>query len=237
MDYKEQVFTYLADIEDDKASEIILESEFKELYEDVVMTDFVEWDIVSFQILIKGKFLEDLDENYKSEKAKIETVLIKFAETEKKSVRNISWLPLPRILSKISEYNQNDKMKQHLIENKFEDFFRDVKSIFASMSYNMKVTEAYFHSNIHTLLKVLGFNIESEDETNIGRIDSVIEFADKIIIMEFKTSSSEIALSQIKDKKYYEKYLFKAKAIYLVGVSCNLNERNINEWKSEKYDA
>ena len=29
------------------------------------------------------------------------------------------------------------------------------------MSYSMKVTEAYFHSNIHTLLKVLGFNIES----------------------------------------------------------------------------
>jgi ATP-dependent exoDNAse (exonuclease V) beta subunit len=237
MDYKEQVFSYIVDIEDDKASEIILESEFRELYEDVVMTDFDEWDIVSFQILIKGKFLEDLDEKYKSEKAKIEKALIKFAETEKKSVRNISWLPLPRILSKISEYNQNDKMKQYLIENSFDYFFRDVKSIFASMSYNMKVTEAYFHSNIHTLLKVLGFNIESEDETNIGRIDSVIEFTDKIIIMEFKTSSSEIALSQIKQKKYYEKYLLKAKEIYLIGVSCNLNERNINEWQSEKYDA
>lgn len=237
MDYKEQVFSYLADIEDDKASEIILESEFKELYEDVVMTEFDEWDIVSFQILIKGKFLEDLDKKFKPEKAKIEKALIRFAKTEKKSVRNISWLPLPRILSKISEYNQNDKMKQYLIENNFDDFFRDVKSIFASMSYSMKVTEAYFHSNIHTLLKVLGFNIESEDETNIGRIDSVIEFANKIIIMEFKTSSSEIALTQIKEKKYYEKYLLKEKAIYLVGVSCNLNERNINEWKSEKYDA
>ena len=237
MDYKEQVFSYLVDIEDDKASEIILESEFKELYEDPIMTDFDEWDFVSFQILIKGKFLEELDEKYKSEKTKIEKALTKFAETEKKSVRNISWLPMPRILSQISEYNRNDKMKQYLIENNFDNFFRDVKSIFASMSYNMKITEAYFHSNIHTLLKVLGFNIESEDETNIGRIDSVIEFSDKKNIIEFKTSSSEIALSQIKKKKYYEKYLLKEKTIYLVGVSCNLNEKNINEWKSEKHDA
>ena len=235
MNFKEQVSGYLVDIEDDKASELLLDSEIRELYEDVVMTEFDEWDIVSFQILIKGKYLEDLDEKYQLEKVKIEKALRKFAETEKKSISYISWLPLPRIVSKISEFNRNDKMKQYLVDNKFEDFFRDVKSIFASMSYNMKVTEAYFHSNIHTLLTVLGFDIKSEDETNIGRIDSVIEFTDKIIILEFKTSSSEIALSQIKEKKYYEKYLLKEKEIYLVGVSCNLTERNINEWKFEKY--
>lgn len=236
MNFKEQVFGYLTDLEDDKASEIILESEFNEIFEDVAMTDFDEWYIVSFQILIRGKFLEELDQKYELEKVKIQNALIKFAETEKKSVSNIYWLPLPRIVSKISEYNQNDKMKQYLIDNKFDDFFKDIKSIFASMSYNMKVTEAYFHSNIHTLLKVLGFNIESEEETNIGRIDSVMEFENKVIIIEFKTSSSEIALNQIKDKKYYEKYLSKRKEIYFIGVSCNLNERNINEWKSEKFD-
>lgn len=237
MNYKEQIFGYLVDIEEEKASEIIAESEFKELYNDVVMTEFDEWDTVSFQILIKGKYLKNIDSEYISEKETIEKTLKRFAETEKKSVIHISWLPLPLIVSKISEFNQNDKMKQYLIDNKYDEFFRDVKSIFASMSYNMKLTEAYFHSNIHTLLKVLGFNIVSEDETNIGRIDSVIEFAEKIIIIEFKTSSSVIALTQIKEKKYYEKYLSKEKEIYLIGVSCNLSERNINDWKTEKYGA
>lgn len=71
---------------------------------------------------------------------------------------------------------------------------------------------------------------------NIGRIDSVIEFTEKIIIIEFKTSNSEIALNQIKEKKYYEKYILKRKRIYFVGVSCNLNERNINDWKVEQYN-
>lgn len=237
MDFKEQIFQYLIDIEDDKASEIILLSEFKELFEDVAMTEFDEWDIVSFQILIKGKYFKELDEKFKSEKLIIENTLVKFAETEKKSIRNITWLPLPKIISKISEFNQNDKMKQNLIDNNFDEFFRDVKSIFASFSFNIKVTEAYFHSNMHTLLKVLGFNIESEVETNIGRIDAVIEFNDKIVILEFKVSSTEIAISQIKEKKYYEKYLIKEKEIYFVGVSCNLKEKNINDWKIEKYHS
>lgn len=237
MNFKEQVFGYLLDTEEHKASEIILESEFRELYEDVVMTEFDEWDICSFQIMIKGEYLKNLDDEYRVEKKLIKDVLIKFAEIEKKSVRNISWLPLPKIYSKISQYNRNDKMKQYLIDNNFDNLFKDIRAIFASMSYQMKVTEAYFHSNIHTLLKVLGFDVISEDETNLGRIDSVIELDEKIIIIEFKTSSSEIALKQIRDKKYYEKYLIKEKEIYLIGVNCSLIERNINDWKVEKYDV
>ena len=235
MNYKDEIFSYFSDIEEKIASEIIFESEINETCVNVVMTEFDEWDIVSFQILIKGSFLRDLDGKYKTEKYEIEKLLTRLAETENKSVQKISWLPLPKIHSTISVYNQNDKMKQYLVENKFDEFFLDVKSIFASMSYNMKVTEAYFHSNIHILLKVLGFNIISEDETNIGRIDSLIEFTDKIILIEFKTSSSANALSQIREKKYYEKYLLKRKKIYLVGVSCSLVEKNINEWKFEEY--
>ena len=211
MNFKEQVFGYLVDIDEQKASEIILESEFRELYEDIVMTEFDEWDICSFQIMIKGEYLKNLDDKYKDEKELIKDTLIKFAETEKKSVRNISWLPLPKIYSKISQYNRSDKMKQYMIDNNFDALFRDIRAIFASMSYQMKVTEAYFHSNIHTLLKILGFDVISEDETNLGRIDSVIELDEKIVIIEFKTSSSEIAIKQIRDKKYYEKYLIKEK--------------------------
>ena len=99
----------------------------------------------------------------------------------------------------------------------------------------MKVTEAYFHTSIHVLLKTLGFSIVSEDETNIGRIDSTIELDTKIIIMEFKTSDSAEALAQIQERKYYEKYLIKRKDIFLVGVGCSLVERNIKDWRVQQY--
>ncbi|MCD8292024.1 MAG: PD-(D/E)XK nuclease domain-containing protein [Prevotella sp.] len=42
------------------------------------------------------------------------------------------------------------------------------------------LSEGYFHSNIHLVLKLLGVNVISEDATNIGRIDAAIELIDKI---------------------------------------------------------
>ena len=122
-----------------------------------------------------------------------------------------------------------------MIDNDFDHFFNDLKSIFASLSYQMKITEAYFHSNIHVLLKTIGFDILSEDETNLGRIDSVIELDNKILIFEFKTSTAAIAIGQIKEKKYYEKYLIKNKETILIGVACSLTERNINDWIVENF--
>lgn len=237
MELKEQIFGYLLDIEEEKAAEIIRESEFRGAFEDVISLEFDEWYIYTYQILVKGRFLKNIDSEFQHEKKIIEEALKKFAELEKQSVRYIAWLPLPKIISEISKYNQNDKLKQYLTNNNFDDFFNDIKSIFASLSYQMKITEAYFHSNIHVLLKTIGFDIISEDETNLGRIDSVIELDNKILIFEFKTSSAVIAIEQIKEKKYYEKYLVKRKEIIFVGVACSLSERNISKWKIEKYNA
>jgi len=235
MDFREQIFGYLLDIEEDKAAEIIRESEFVGTFEDVFF-DIDDLYIYRYQILIKGKYLKSIENEFVKEKEVIEEALKKFAETEKQYVRNISWLPLSRIYTEISKYNQNDKMKQSLIDGNFDSFFNGLKSIFSSLSYNIKITEAYFHSNIHIFLKTIEFNIVSEDETNLGRIDSVIELDNKIIIVEFKMSSANIAINQIKNKKYYEKYLLKDKEIILVGVACSLTERNIKEWKIEKYN-
>lgn len=67
--------------------------------------------------------------------------------------------------------------------------------------------------------------MESEVSTNIGRIDGVIEFADKIYIIEFKYNlPAEDGLKQIKQKKYYEKYLSSGKKLILLGVSFTREE-------------
>lgn len=67
--------------------------------------------------------------------------------------------------------------------------------------------------------------MESEVNTNIGRIDGVIEFSDKIYIIEFKYNlPPEDGLDQIKQKKYYEKYLTSGKRLFLIGVSFTREE-------------
>jgi hypothetical protein len=238
MDIKDMVFGYLIDIEEDKAAELIRESEFKGYYEDTltsIQSEFDEVDMYHYHISIKAKHYKAIDTEFQKEKVVVEDALKLMGESQNVLVRHVSWYPLPRIYSEIVKYNQNDKMKQYLIDGDIDAFFKDVKAIFASFSYNMKITEAYFHSSIHLLLKLLGFDITSEDETNLGRIDSVIEFDDKIYIMEFKTSDAQIAIDQIKSKKYYEKYLITNKQVVLVGVGCSLVERNIESWTTEVY--
>lgn len=238
MDIKDNVFGYLIDIEEDTAAEIIRESEFKGVFEDVLYpmdNSFDEFYLYRYEILIKAKYYKDIETVYIKEKEIIEKALVAIAAPQNEHIRHISWYPLPRIYTEVSKYNQNDKMKQYLIDGDIDTFFRDVKAIFASLSYNMKVTEAYFHTSMHVLLKVLGFDIVSEDETNLGRIDSLIELDNKIYIIEFKTSDSQIAIQQVKDKKYYEKYLIKNKEIVLVGVGCSLTEKNVESWQVETY--
>ena len=131
------------------------------------------------------------------------------------------------------------ELRYHLIKRDINKFIKTLKSIFSSVSYSItKDKEGYYHSNIFLILKLLGFEILAEEETNTGRIDAVIRFIDTIYILEFKfhntTDLSQTALKQIKTFKYADKYYVEKKVIYLMGISFSKKEKNINGFKSEK---
>ncbi|WCO03536.1 PD-(D/E)XK nuclease domain-containing protein [Psychroserpens ponticola] len=128
-----------------------------------------------------------------------------------------------------------NNLKECLIKNDLAEFFKILQGVFASLSYDMKITEGYFHSHIHFLLTLLDFDIHSEVETNKGRIDSVIETKNYIHIIEFKQNDSEIALEQILEKEYYQKYFSKNKILILVGVAVDKKQRNIIDWKMKSH--
>lgn len=126
------------------------------------------------------------------------------------------------------------ELRHSLITKNIADFFKIMNSILASVSYSiLKTKEGYLHSNIHLILKLLGFDIISEEATNIGRIDAVIRLSEMIYIFEFKLGTSEEAMNQIKEKKYYEKYIVEKKQILLVGVGFDNANRNISDFKFE----
>lgn len=131
--------------------------------------------------------------------------------------------------------NKLSDLKSALIKNDLSTFFKILQELFASLSYNMKISEGYFHSHIHLLLHVLGFEIKSEVETNIGRIDSVIETEKYLHIFEFKRNDSVVAIDQILQKKYYQPFLTTSKKIVLVGVAIDTTERNIIEWQMQTF--
>jgi hypothetical protein len=129
-------------------------------------------------------------------------------------------------------------LRYKLITREIEGFVAILTSIFASISYAIfKTKEGYYHSNAHVILKLLGFDIITEESTNRGRIDAVIRFSDTIYIFEFKFSESEDlsdkALNQIKEKGYHEKFILEKKEIIGVGISFSEELKNINGFKQE----
>jgi hypothetical protein len=98
--------------------------------------------------------------------------------------------------------------------------------------------EGYYSSIIYTYLVSLGFPSIAEDTTNKGRVDLTVKLPNKIVIFEFKVDIKEEALKQIKEKKYYKKYLDEAKKqkkdIFIIGICFDSKDRNITEYEWEK---
>jgi hypothetical protein len=126
-----------------------------------------------------------------------------------------------------------------------------LKSYFASIPYELipvkTLDEKYFHLVFYLLMRVTSFRVNIEDRSSSGRIDLVLENDTNIYIFEFKVDeTAQIALKQIKEKKYYEKYLntpilkqvsslnMSLKKIHLVGINFSSKERNINEYLVEE---
>jgi hypothetical protein len=113
----------------------------------------------------------------------------------------------------------------------------NLKIFFANIPYDIQLTnEKYYQTVFYLIFTILGLKVKTEVRTNQGRIDACVELEDKVYIFEFKLQdSAKKALAQIKEKKYYEKYLGEQKQIVLLGVSFDQEERNIGDWKAEEF--
>jgi hypothetical protein len=116
----------------------------------------------------------------------------------------------------------------------FDHFFEIVKSLFASISYNIFIEEreAYYHSIMYMIFRLMEVAVQTEVQTNTGRIDAAVETDEQIMIFEFKIGTADEALEQIKEKKYFEKFLSSSKKITLIGIGFNIDERNISDYST-----
>ena len=134
--------------------------------------------------------------------------------------------------------NQQDIYKD--ISLNIENLKSTLTSLFATIPYNNYVKnelahyEGYYATVVFTYLVSLGFKCITEDATNKGRIDLTIKLPNRIVIIEFKVDIKEKALKQIKEKKYYEKYLSENKDIFIVGICFSSDDKNITEFEVEK---
>jgi hypothetical protein len=128
------------------------------------------------------------------------------------------------------------ELKENLSADDLNRFFEIIKSVFAKIPFDMfvKEREGYYQTVIYLILMLIGINIQTEVETNLGRLDAVIETDSHIYVMEFKMGTANEALKQIHDKKYYQKFQVPAKKITLIGVGFDEEHRNIKNYIIEE---
>ena len=118
----------------------------------------------------------------------------------------------------------------------FEVFFDTLRLFFAQIPYDLQIDkEKYYQTVFYLIFALIGLKVEAEVKTNRGRIDAVV-FCRDVFIVEFKLDGSEkAALTQIKEKRYFEKYKGRNGTIYLIGAT--FADRNVGKWKVEKMHA
>ena len=120
-------------------------------------------------------------------------------------------------------------LRDYLLDEDVQSFVKRLQSIFADIPARLHIAkEAYYHSLTYLILRLIGAQPILEKETDKGRIDAVLEFSDKIYIIEFKFAAknnvktvstlTRKAIRQIKDKQYYQAYQSSGKRILLLGV-------------------
>jgi hypothetical protein len=143
--------------------------------------------------------------------------------------------------------SRNRKSLLQILTSRSLDSLRSLfQSFFASIPHDwyrknqLAGYEAYYASIFYTYFASLGLDVRPEEVTNHGQVDMVVFLESKVFVFEFKVvelTEKGSALQQIKEKKYYEKYLdpsVEDREIYLIGVEFSKEEKNITnfEWDS-----
>lgn len=165
-----------------------------------------------------------------------EGYLLTLGYPNKEVEKGLNEILLPAYLG--SAANNFDKL---VIANYFDTgntrkAMESLSAIFASIPYYELVfdSESAWHAGFVCIMNMLEADIIPEQTTNKGRIDCVLRCPNDVYVIEFKfNQSANIAITQIRENKYYEPYLTCGKTVHLLGINFSTKEKNIIEWHEE----
>jgi hypothetical protein len=96
-------------------------------------------------------------------------------------------------------------------------------------------TEHFYHALVHLHFRYLGLYLESEVHTSDGRMDAVVQTPTHVYIIEFKLNiDAKVALAQIVEKQYAEKFRLIQKEIIGLGISFDTIKKAVKDWVSKE---
>ena len=216
-----------------------------------------KYNLIEFENLeIDKRLLDSFDIEYIG----LETVMFQsgyltIKEVEKLGSNTIYHLSFPNIevkqsfndyilenyfVSRTKKAKVQISLYRQIAKSDLDGLEQTLKSLFASIAYNnftnnyIENYEGFYASVFYAYFAGAGFDkIIAEDTTNSGRVDLSVFIDNKVYIFELKVNQSG-ALEQIREKKYYEKYLADYNEIYLVGVEFDSGSRNLIGYAWEK---
>ncbi len=120
-----------------------------------------------------------------------------------------------------------NRMMQELFDGDVSALEQSMKALFARIPYQLHIPrEAYYHSLLLLWLNLLGFEVQGEVSTDKGRIDAVWTWEERVVVAEVKYADDgptepllQEALSQIHDRRYFERYAGSNKRIALLAIA------------------
>jgi hypothetical protein len=147
----------------------------------------------------------------------------------------------------VGSRQQGEQHRMALFRALQKNDFARIKEIFFSLyasiphdwyrNNNIDRFEGYYASVFYACFAALGLEIVPEDVSNQGKLDMAIKFNKQIYLFEFKVveeAAEGKALSQIKEKKYADKYRDLNQPIHLIGVEFGKKERNVVGFEVEE---
>lgn len=128
------------------------------------------------------------------------------------------------------------KLVQSLESGDVGGFVEQLDGLFAQIPGQifMSRAEAYYHSITYITLHLLGFHVRCEVQNHRGRLDAVVETADRVFVMEFKVGATAAqAIAQIRERGYARPYASMGKAVLLVGISFDPKRKGVGSYREE----
>ncbi|MDE5877097.1 MAG: ATP-binding protein [Muribaculaceae bacterium] len=114
-----------------------------------------------------------------------------------------------------------------------EGFMSRLQAFLADIPYDLSKNkpEVYFENNIYIIFKLMGFTVETEYRTSVGRIDLLVKTKRFIYVIELKLNgSAEDAIAQIEEKNYSLPFATDPRTLFKIGISFSKETRNIDSW-------
>jgi Protein of unknown function (DUF1703)./Predicted AAA-ATPase. len=143
----------------------------------------------------------------------------------------------------VSVSKTETNIKRAILTKDIDKLKDAIYTFFASIPYDwyrnndISSYEGFYASIVYALFNGAGLNMIAEDNTNKGQIDLSVFNQDSVYIVEFKVVEDKeegVALKQIKEKRYYEKYKGKYNDIYLIGIEFSKEKKNIVSFEWER---